>query len=71
MNTLDTIKHSTQYARILNTAIEVNDFVSRNADKPYFQIMDVKIFIAPVGAASWPYPAERYAVLYRATEVLS
>lgn len=67
----DEIKHSSHYAIILNTGTEVNSFVSRNANKKYFQVVDVRIFIAPVGAASWPYPAERYAVMYRAMEVLS
>jgi hypothetical protein len=56
-----------QYAKIFTNLIEVDNFIVRNSDEPWFEVIDLKTSLAWAGA----YLAERYVVLYRAQEPLA
>jgi len=59
-----------QYVRIFNSGDEVNRFVERHADNPWFEVNSAQVRLIPLGQA-FSYSAERYVVLYTASEPLA
>jgi hypothetical protein len=63
----ETLRNTKVLAIVLYRMDDVNDFISRNASEPWFEVRDVKIALS----FSNGYWLERYVVIYRAERLLS
>jgi len=62
------MKNPATYAKVFNSAEQVNAFVYQHGSEQHFEVINVTVQMAVMAQGNWI--SERYVVIYQAVEAL-